>query len=80
MIWFAPRNDVVIALAIKAMVLRSSEVPPSPPSPRSPVKNHSFISLLLLTPRGSYNNVIADNVIHDTAYPGIFVYGAAGML
>lgn len=27
---------------------------------------------------GSYNNIIRDNVIHDTHYPGIIVYGTAG--
>jgi parallel beta-helix repeat protein len=27
---------------------------------------------------GSYNNIIRDNVIHDTNYPGIIVYGTAG--
>jgi len=27
---------------------------------------------------GSYNNVVRDNVIHDTRYPCILVYGAAG--
>jgi hypothetical protein len=28
--------------------------------------------------RGSYNNIVADNVIHDCAYPGVFVYGKPG--
>ncbi|MGI9243178.1 MAG: right-handed parallel beta-helix repeat-containing protein [Verrucomicrobiales bacterium] len=27
---------------------------------------------------GSYNNIIRDNVIHDTNYPGIIVYGSRG--
>jgi hypothetical protein len=27
---------------------------------------------------GSYNNVIRDNVIHDTNYPGVIVYGTDG--
>ena len=27
---------------------------------------------------GSYNNIIRDNVIHDTNYPGIIAYGVAG--
>ncbi|MHC4717473.1 MAG: right-handed parallel beta-helix repeat-containing protein, partial [Planctomycetota bacterium] len=27
---------------------------------------------------GSYNNIIRDNVIHDTNYPGILVYGTDG--
>ena len=27
---------------------------------------------------GSYNNVVCDNVIHDTNYPGIIVYGTDG--
>lgn len=27
---------------------------------------------------GSYNNIIRDNVIHDTHYPGILVYGTDG--
>ena len=27
---------------------------------------------------GSYNNIIRDNVIHDTNYPGIIVYGTDG--
>ncbi|MCK5830416.1 MAG: right-handed parallel beta-helix repeat-containing protein [Methylococcales bacterium] len=27
---------------------------------------------------GSYNNIIRDNVIHDTKYPGILVYGTDG--
>ena len=27
---------------------------------------------------GSYNNVVCDNVIHDTSYPGIIVYGTDG--
>lgn len=27
---------------------------------------------------GSYNNVVRDNVIHDTNYPGVIVYGTEG--
>jgi len=27
---------------------------------------------------GSYNNVVRDNVIHDTKYPGVIVYGTDG--
>ena len=27
---------------------------------------------------GSYNNIVCDNVIHDTNYPGIIVYGTDG--
>lgn len=27
---------------------------------------------------GSYNNIVRDNVIHDTRYPGIIAYGTAG--
>jgi len=27
---------------------------------------------------GSYNNIIRDNVIHDTKYPGVIVYGTDG--
>lgn len=38
----------------------------------------ALILSLLRSFLGSYGNVIADNVIHDTAYPGIFVYGAPG--
>ncbi len=27
---------------------------------------------------GSYNNIVRDNIIHDTNYPGIIAYGVAG--
>lgn len=29
--------------------------------------------------QGSYGNLIAENLVHDTRYPGILVYGTAGM-
>ena len=29
---------------------------------------------------GSYNNIVRDNVIHDTNYPGVLVYGTDGKL